>query len=1212
MKCKNCKNRLPDDAEFCNFCGAAVKKGSKLKIFLVVVILILFAAAAAAAAFIFLNGGSGNILNDSTDGTDAVETNVSIISTDDDEPELWLTVDAEDAAVGSQSRVSFVVQVPDLSYKDAVIVNEDDGTELVTLTSQRKTEDGTVELYGNYSFVPKESDFMQVRAYSGDKYSQVGFVSVTEPVTDEENDEFVQVYTDLADYVDQLDDDISGTELLDAVESWLNSSDRVSDITRDEKNVYYTTNGGIRASFTTEGINNDILAASSTSQYKSDTDAVENYDAYEKDSDALKRSGNENITYDKADITITNNNTVMLRPTYYADDGFQADYFDETLDDIRDARFLEGGIVADRRGSESVMSVIAERELLDYGNIYLCAHGGYQPNSYNYYFVAMDTTDKNEWKSFEKKYKDLLSKSDGNDYTWKISYSSSKSKVFDEDKMEMVKETHYCVYVSSRYIMETYQNYTFDNPIVWMISCYGTIDPVFNTFLMNHGVKSIIGTKESFWSGTAGELLINTAEQMYQSETAVRFSNVLNSITTNNVLTVSGSGNTKLELGDYCEFLCNPNGSLSKKEISDINDETVNGCIVDRERLEAYYNAKGLDSFEIGTIYTVDDGDNEAGTYDVSTSYSNTIFWRGSAVPAVDFVYGGTGTLSGTVKKGTAVRTIHPDGTYDDVTNADEPLAYANIEANRFLNQIFYNNDVDDYNDEATTDKDGKFTFDNIDWGLYTVDTEYSSYKGEASIILTSNSTDGGEIIAYGGNAAISGYVQGYTDEDNTETEFLERAKISLVSVDEIDGEKKTYSDASASDGSFEIKDIEAGTYTVTISHSDYEDYTSTITFKNGYEYVYEEDCFILENNISDISVVLVLDVSGSMSGTPIASLKSAVNSFADSMLETENGVNCKVSIAAFSGSSSVVCGSTKYRSNVYSASAGLKSGGGTNFEAGLSDAYSILKADDTAKKKILVLMSDGCPNQGKEGSSLIEYADKIKDDGIIICTQGFFSSLTSEKSDAQALMEALASEGYHYEIDSENDLIDFYNDLADQISGQEYIHQRIACPVDVSVTYNGETLDSSEDSLCTRTSFGTLTFEEEDETDGDTDNRIKILRLKSGVDYNVRIVGTGSGKMDYTVSYPDEEGNYSDTRKFRSIKITDDTVIDTVAGDVKKSVLNVDSNGDGKYDTVYQAKANEYGKEAPPYTLIYMGAAGAAALLMIVLIIVLIFKLRK
>lgn len=262
-------------------------------------------------------------------------------------------------------------------------------------------------------------------------------------------------------------------------------------------------------------------------------------------------------------------------------------------------------------------------------------------------------------------------------------------------------------------------------------------------------------------------------------------------------------------------------------------------------------------------------------------------------------------------------------------------------------------------------------------------------------------------------------------------------------------------------------------------------------------------------------------------------------------------------------------------------------------------------------RKKIIVLMSDGEPNEGKEGEDLIAYADDIKSDDILIYTLGFFENMSGSKSSAQYLMEQLASDGCHYEVASADDLVFFFEDMADQINGQKYIYVRIACPVDVSVTYNGETLSSAESALNVRTDFGTLTFEDnENVTSDNEDDRIKVLRLKEGAGYDVQIVGTGRGMMDYTIGFMDEIGDYNDFRRFEDVKITKRTVIDTVAVVSDESVLNIDENGDGKYDVKLRAEENGYGEEVKTPVWIYVGIAGGAVLL--VIIVLAVVKVRK
>lgn len=353
--------------------------------------------------------------------------------------------------------------------------------------------------------------------------------------------------------------------------------------------------------------------------------------------------------------------------------------------------------------------------------------------------------------------------------------------------------------------------------------------------------------------------------------------------------------------------------------------------------------------------------------------------------------------------------------------------------------------------------------------------------------------------------------------------------------------------------------------------------------------------------------IVLVLDVSGSMSGTPMAETKKASVNFIDTILDED----ASIGIVTYDNYASMLSDFSVNETALTTAVSSIYDGGGTNIESGLAQARSMLNTSN-AKKKIIVLMSDGEPNDGKEGDDLIAYADDIKDDGIIIYTLGFFESLGSYKSSAQILMEGIASDGCHYEVASADDLVFFFEDVADQINGQKYIYIRIACPVDVTVTHKGETLCSAEDDLNVRTDFGTLTFEDnENVTNANKDDRIKVLRLKEGADYDVQITGTGHGLMDYTIGFMDENGDYSDFRRFEDVKITRRTTIDTVAAVSKTSVLNIDENGDGKYDLKLRAEENGYGEEVDDSIMVY-AAIGSGAFLFLVIVILIARNKRK
>ena len=352
--------------------------------------------------------------------------------------------------------------------------------------------------------------------------------------------------------------------------------------------------------------------------------------------------------------------------------------------------------------------------------------------------------------------------------------------------------------------------------------------------------------------------------------------------------------------------------------------------------------------------------------------------------------------------------------------------------------------------------------------------------------------------------------------------------------------------------------------------------------------------------------VVLVLDMSGSMAGDKLKQTKEASIKFINTVLRED----ASIAIVTYDGSARVLSDFSMNAEELISKVNEISDGGSTNIEDGLVKAYNLLNYSN-ANKQIIVLMSDGEPNQGKVGEELISYADSIKKDGIYIYTLGFFGGYSGQSA-AQTLMEKIASEGCHYEVSDADSLVFFFGDIADTINGQEYIYIRIACPVDVKVSFNGETLNSNEEKLSTRTSFGSLSFEENTSKDSEdnVDDRVKILRLKADDDYDISIEGTGRGRMNYTIGFMDENGEYSDFRKFTNIKIKKTTVIDTVAAKSKTTVLKVDEDGDGKYDLKYKAGANERG-EIVDYSYIFyiaISAVGIAA----VLIVFLVIKKRK
>lgn len=393
-----------------------------------------------------------------------------------------------------------------------------------------------------------------------------------------------------------------------------------------------------------------------------------------------------------------------------------------------------------------------------------------------------------------------------------------------------------------------------------------------------------------------------------------------------------------------------------------------------------------------------------------------------------------------------------------------------------------------------------------------------------------------------------------------------------------------------------------------------------------------------------DREIVLVLDRSASMGGTPILETKTAARQFVSNVLEAE----ANIGIVTYANDAQICSALTDSQKYLNTAIDTIYTYGGTNIEAGLKMADDILE-DRDAKKKIIVLMSDGEPNNGKSGQGLIDYAGELKNKGYYIYTLGFFSEL-SNKTSAMSLMEGIASEGCHFEVTDAESLRFFFGDIAEQINGTKYYYIRIACPVDVTVSYNGEKMSSKGNYSSVRTSFGTMTFEEStgnnnsasnngsgmsndldvwdngssNQNNGDAwktpdssksnDTRVKILRLKEGADYEIEIDGNGTGTMKYTIGFMDENGEYSDIRTFSNVKITKATKIDTLAAAGDKTYMYVDEDGDGDYDITYRAMADSRAEKIDNSIYVYVGIAGVAALIVVAFVVIMIrrSKIKK
>ena len=196
---------------------------------------------------------------------------------------------------------------------------------------------------------------------------------------------------------------------------------------------------------------------------------------------------------------------------------------------------------------------------------------------------------------------------------------------------------------------------------------------------------------------------------------------------------------------------------------------------------------------------------------------------------------------------------------------------------------------------------------------------------------------------------------------------------------------------------------------------------------------------------------VLVIDVSGSMRGTPMTTLKSAANKFCDDILKAD-GDNY-VAIVEYATSASILSNFTDDNEKLKSIINSLNANGGTNINLGLQFADNLLRKipkDNNVVKNIL-LFSDGLPGTGSISNdgpyNFLDYngyryanatyntAESLKDNGYSLYTLGFFHGLTGNTLNfARRFMDDLQNEGY-YDVTNVEELEFVFGEIMDKIT---------------------------------------------------------------------------------------------------------------------------------------------------------------------------------
>ncbi len=194
---------------------------------------------------------------------------------------------------------------------------------------------------------------------------------------------------------------------------------------------------------------------------------------------------------------------------------------------------------------------------------------------------------------------------------------------------------------------------------------------------------------------------------------------------------------------------------------------------------------------------------------------------------------------------------------------------------------------------------------------------------------------------------------------------------------------------------------------------------------------------------------VVILDTSGSMSGTPSSVQKQAAIKFCESVLAAD-GQNY-VAIVRLNTSSSVGCQFTDDLNTLTSYINSNRASGGTNINQALTEASSIFESVPDGDIKNIILCSDGLPESGmttsdgpytsSDSDDYYEYANAVYNTAEALKTQykiyslAFFHSLSDEELVlGRKLMKDIQNAGY-YEVVDPNNLEFTFGEIAEDIS---------------------------------------------------------------------------------------------------------------------------------------------------------------------------------
>ena len=202
---------------------------------------------------------------------------------------------------------------------------------------------------------------------------------------------------------------------------------------------------------------------------------------------------------------------------------------------------------------------------------------------------------------------------------------------------------------------------------------------------------------------------------------------------------------------------------------------------------------------------------------------------------------------------------------------------------------------------------------------------------------------------------------------------------------------------------------------------------------------------------IAHNAVVLVLDDSGSMDGSPRERLREAAKKFSEKILEADKGA--KIAIVAFSDSIKVLLFTSNLNEVRSFVDNRMGANGGTDVTLGLEGADTTAKLlQDSAfvrYAKSIVTMSDGIPD---DGSAATRLAQSMFPD-YNMYSLGFFDG--GDNAEAIEFLKSIQNSGY-FEANDLDALIKKFLEIADELLN----------PVEISLSHDYTKKDANDEPI--------------------------------------------------------------------------------------------------------------------------------------------------